>query len=93
MSPESSSGGPSPLGDRESFVGPVPGFVPDRNADRKAHHDAWGASGLLMSGVIVWGGAGYLVSEWLDNQLFTMVGLLTGTGTALYGIWFRYGRA
>ena len=46
-----------------------------------------------MSGVVVWGGAGYLVSEWLDNQLFTMVGLLTGTGTALYAIWVRYGRA
>ena len=91
MSPESLSGA-EPLGDRGSSAGPVPGPVPDRNADRKAHNDAWAASGLLMSGVVVWGGAGYLVSEWLDNQLFTMVGLLTGTGTALYGIWFRYGR-
>ena len=45
-----------------------------------------------MAGVIVWGGAGYLVSEWLDNQLFVMIGLLLGTSTALYGIWFRYGR-
>lgn len=91
MSPESSSGA-EPLGDRGGPAGPVPGLVPDRNADRKANNDAWAASGLLMSGVIVWGGAGYLVSEWLGNQLFTMVGLLTGTGTALYGIWSRYGR-
>lgn len=74
----------------------APGYVPDRERerveDRKAHNDAWAASGLLMSGVIVWGGAGYLVSQWLDNQLFVMLGLLLGTVTALYGIWFRYGR-
>ncbi|MCW2674583.1 MAG: hypothetical protein JWP14_3172 [Frankiales bacterium] len=53
----------------------------------------WAATGLLISGVVVWGGAGYLVSEWLHNQLFVMVGLLLGTATALYGIWFRYGRS
>ena len=64
-----------------------------RRADRKAQNDAWAATGLLLSGVIVWGGIGYLVSEWLDNQLFVMLGLLLGTGTALYGIWFRYGRS
>jgi hypothetical protein len=64
-----------------------------READRKAQHDAWAASGLLMSGVTVWGGAGYLVSTWLDNQVFVMIGLLLGTTTALYGIWFRYGRS
>ena len=71
----------------------MPGLVPDRAADRKANHDAWAASGLIMSGVVVWGSVGYLVSDWLDNQLFTMAGLLTGTGTALYAIWVRYGRA
>ncbi|MCU1593284.1 MAG: hypothetical protein JWO12_676 [Frankiales bacterium] len=71
----------------------APDFTVSRSAERKAQDDAWAASGLLMAGVVVWGGAGYLVSEWLDNQLFVMVGLLLGTGTALYGIWFRYGRS
>ncbi|MCW2498733.1 MAG: hypothetical protein JWN87_409 [Frankiales bacterium] len=64
-----------------------------RSADRKAQNDAWAASGLLISGVIVWGGIGYLLSAWLNNQVFVMVGLLLGTATALYGIWFRYGRS
>ncbi len=64
-----------------------------RRADRKSADDAWAATGLLISGVAVWGGAGYLVSEWLHNQVFVMLGLLLGTGTALYGIWFRYGRS
>ena len=89
MSSDPPDGSSQPAGD----PGHRADYTPDRNADRKAQNDAWAASGLLMSGVIVWGGAGYLVSEWLDNQLFVMVGLLLGTGTALYGIWFRYGRS
>ena len=59
----------------------------------QASNDAWGAFGLMVSGVVVWGGAGYLVSRWTGHQLFTMVGLLVGMGTALYGVWFRYGRS
>lgn len=65
----------------------------ERRLTAKASNDAWSATGLLISGVVVWGGAGYLLSRWLDNQLFVMVGLLVGTATALYGIWFRYGRS
>lgn len=97
MSSDPPEGSSQPSDDRghRADPGPVggPDYTPDRTADAKAQNDAWAASGLLMSGVIVWGGAGYLVSEWLDNQLFVMVGLLLGTGTALYGIWFRYGRS
>ena len=65
----------------------------ERRADRQAANDAWAAFGLMLSGVIVWGGAGYLLARWTGHQLFTMVGLLVGTGTALYGVWFRYGRS
>ncbi len=64
-----------------------------RRVERQSQDDAWAATGLLLSGVAVWGGAGWLVARWLDNQLFVMIGLLLGTGTALYGIWFRYGRS
>ena len=65
----------------------------ERLAGRQASNDAWSAFGLMVSGVVVWGGAGYLVSRWTGHQLYTMVGLLVGMGTALYGIWFRYGRS
>jgi F0F1-type ATP synthase assembly protein I len=59
---------------------------------RKGEADAWGALGLVISGVVVWGGVGWLLSEWLDNQVFVMLGLLLGMGAALYLVWFRYGR-
>ena len=74
---------------------PGPGHSdgPDSRAARKESDDAWAATSLLISGVAVWGGAGYLVSRWLHSPLFTMAGLLLGTATALYGIWFRYGRS
>ena len=43
-------------------------------------------------GVDVWGGVGWLVSEWLDNRLFLMFGILLGAVGALYLVWVRYGK-
>ncbi len=59
---------------------------------RKGEADAYGALGLVVSGVLVWGGVGFLVSEWLGNRVFVMLGLLLGMGAGLYLVWFRYGR-
>ncbi len=59
---------------------------------RAGQDDAWGAFALVMSGVFVWGGAGWLLSRWLGSQLFVMFGLLVGMGAGLYLVWFRYGR-
>lgn len=73
--------------------GSKPADDAERSAARKESNDAWAATSLLLSGVVVWGGAGYLVSLWLGSPLFIMAGLLLGTATALYGIWFRYGRS
>jgi F0F1-type ATP synthase assembly protein I len=60
---------------------------------RKGEADAYGALGLVISGVLVWGGVGYLLSERFDNQLFVLAGLLLGMGGGLYLVWFRYGRS
>ncbi len=65
---------------------------PSKEFARKGEADAYAALGLVVSGVLVWGGVGYLVSEWLDNTAFVMVGLLLGMGAGLYLVWFRYGR-
>jgi len=63
------------------------------SAGRKGEQDAWGAFGLMISGVAVWGGLGWLLSEWLDNRIFLMIGLLVGMSAALYLVWFKYGRS
>jgi hypothetical protein len=64
-----------------------------RGAGRQGETDAWGAFGLMISGVAVWGGVGYGLSVWLGNQIFVMLGLLLGMGASLYLVWFKYGRA
>ncbi len=58
-----------------------------------AREDALGALGLVVSGVFVWGGAGWLVSHWLHNRIFVMLGLLLGMFGGLYLVWFRFGRS
>jgi ATP synthase protein I len=67
----------------------------DPNGDfrRKGEADAYGALGLVISGVLVWGGVGFAVSRALDNQVFVMLGLLLGMAAGLYLVWFRYGRS
>lgn len=74
----------------------MPPDAPDDDSSeafgRKGEADAYGALGLVVSGVLVWGGAGFLVSEWLDNRVFVMLGLLLGMFAGLYLVWFRYGR-
>lgn len=63
------------------------------SAAARESNDAWGAVGLMMSGLIVWGGAGALAGAWLDSRWPVLVGVLVGMSSALYLVWFRYGRA
>lgn len=54
--------------------------------------DAWNAISLILSGMIVWGGIGWLLSEQLDNRLPLALGLVIGTGAGTALVWLRYGR-
>lgn len=65
---------------------------PSGDFRRKGEADAYGALGLVISGVLVWGAVGFLISQWLDSRVFVMLGLLLGMGAGLYLVWFRYGR-
>ncbi|MGH9250117.1 MAG: hypothetical protein ACRD0W_11440 [Acidimicrobiales bacterium] len=74
---------------------PPPEPSPDQSAElgRRDQNNAWNAFGLVASGVTVWGGVGWLVSEWLDNRIYLMLGILVGAAAALYLVWVRYGKA
>ncbi|CAB4563361.1 MAG: hypothetical protein F2555_01355 [Actinobacteria bacterium] len=60
----------------------------------KAEADAlWSIVGYMLSGLIFWGGAGYLADKYIFNTGYlTLVGFLLGMGGALYLIWLRFGR-
>ncbi|MEO8106640.1 MAG: AtpZ/AtpI family protein [Actinomycetes bacterium] len=61
--------------------------------DAAADTGAWDIVAYLLSGMLLWGGAGWLLDRWLDLQVFLPIGLLFGTGLALYLVYVRYGRA
>lgn len=58
-----------------------------------AETGAWDIVAYLLSGMLLWGGAGWLLDRWLGITLFLPIGLLFGTGLALYLVYVRYGRA
>jgi ATP synthase protein I len=88
MTPEPTDPGEQPP------VEPQPDPAADSVAEqnRRAQNQAWDAFSLIAAGVAFWGGMGWLVSEWLDNRIFMMLGLLLGAFGALYLVWVRYGK-
>jgi F0F1-type ATP synthase assembly protein I len=45
----------------------------------------------MLSGMIVWGGVGWLLDRWLETRVFTLVGVLLGLGVAIYLVVIKYG--
>jgi F0F1-type ATP synthase assembly protein I len=49
--------------------------------------------GTLISGMAVWGGAGWLLDQWWDIRMFFPVGVILGMTVAIYLVVARYGAA
>ena len=66
-----------------------------RTADAERHPSGadvgWGITGTMLSGMLVWGGAGWLLDRWLETRVFTLVGVLLGLGVAIYLVVVKYG--
>lgn len=46
---------------------------------------AWSITSYLLTGMLVWGGVGWLVDQWLGFEtVFFPIGVLVGVGAALY---------
>ena len=44
----------------------------------------------MLSGIIVWGGAGLALDRWLGTNFLALIGLLLGLGVAIYLIVMKY---
>ncbi len=57
--------------------------------------DAMGSTiiAYLLTGPALFGGLGWLLSQWLNTTFFIPVGILLGMALSLYIIWLRYGRS
>ena len=54
---------------------------------------AWSVLGLLLGGLLAWGGIGFLLDRLFGfRALFLPIGLLVGVGGAIWLILVRYGR-
>ncbi len=51
--------------------------------------DPWSIVAYLLSGMLTWGGAGWLLDRWLGTSFLVLVGLLLGTALAIYLIYVR----
>ncbi|MGH3241987.1 AtpZ/AtpI family protein [Actinomadura sp. KC06] len=53
---------------------------------------AWSVPSYLLSGMIIWGGLGWLLAEWTGQNWLTAVGVVIGVGLAVYLVYVKYGR-
>lgn len=53
---------------------------------------AWSIVSYILSGLLFWGGAGWLLDRWLGTSFLLLVGMLVGASASLYLVWLRYGR-
>jgi len=52
---------------------------------------AWRAFAYLLSGPLLYGGAGWLLDHWLGTGFLLPLGIVGGMALSVYLIWFRYG--
>jgi F0F1-type ATP synthase assembly protein I len=55
------------------------------------HNAAWSITSYLLSGMLVWGGVGWLLDRWTHHEaVFFPIGLVVGIVAALYLVHIRY---
>lgn len=52
----------------------------------------WSIFGYLLSGLLIWGGIGWGIDQWLKTRFFLLAGLVLGAGASIYLVWLRFGR-
>jgi len=53
-------------------------------------NDGWSALSYLISGVLLWGGVGWLIDAWLGTRVFVALGLVLGAAGGVGMVWLRY---
>ena len=54
--------------------------------------DGWSVLSYLLTGILLWGGLGWLGDEVLGTSFLLPVGLVLGFALAIYTIYVRFGR-
>lgn len=53
----------------------------------------WAVLSTMISGLVVFGGVGWLLDHWWDTRLMTPTGLVIGMALGIYAVVMRFGRS
>jgi ATP synthase protein I len=67
-----------------------PGEVPDPSPARNV--DPYAVISYLISGVLFYGAAGWLLDWWLGTRGFVAAGIVVGAAAGVWLVWLRYSR-
>jgi ATP synthase protein I len=68
------------------------GRLPTESEDREFANAASAAPATILAGMLVYGGAGWLLARWLDIPALLPISLVLGLVLAGYLVYVRYGR-
>jgi ATP synthase protein I len=72
---------------------PEPMTRSDRSDSWSGFGIAWSITATLLSGILVWGGLGWLVDRLVGTEkLFLPIGMVVGIGASIYLVYLRHGR-
>jgi hypothetical protein len=54
--------------------------------------DGWAVVSYLITGVLFYGGIGWLLDWWLGTRGFVAVGIVMGAAASIVLIWLRYSK-
>ena len=54
--------------------------------------DAWAVTSYLLSGVVFYGGIGWLLDRWLGTRGLVGVGIVVGAALGVGLVWLRYSK-
>ena len=58
----------------------------DLSNSQNEENALWSIVGYLLSGLLIWGGIGWGVDQWLGTTYFLLVGLLLGAGLVIFSV-------
>ena len=58
----------------------------------ESHNAGWSIFGYLISGMVFYGGLGWLIGHWTHIALLFPLGMLVGLGVGVFAVIYKYGR-
>ena len=66
---------------------------PTAPSDDSPKGDPWHAFGYIVSGVVLYGLAGWALDRWLGTTFLVAIGILVGAGFGIYMTYARFNKA